>query len=1020
MQQRLQTISGRIERRFQGTRRGTVLIMVVALLVLLALMGTAFIATARMDRLSAGQVKQLTSWQEIADSLAQQALSIAGTWIAGDPQTFTSGEVDGSSTSNGGIYIASRDPVIWGATGISTDPLMGYAATAVDKMLTTGPGNQAVIAWPHITQPLGYNYFISPVVQPTASTNTLPTGWPTGEANNTFELGPLKYKMIPTNIVVSYPATYTNSDLAGRTWTFPAFYRLTEPSQTGATTPAPYYSNPASWQVDGPFLAADATGWGIADSALVPLNIPPTQGISWFAAWRIVDNAAAVDLNTAFGPAGDEDNFPGAVDGVKNCLNYFPSDVNLEGMLAAQFSTGPLGSQPPEFAAINARRYQIYATGSSLNNTSGYDDSGAQHTDMVYSNDCEAIWTNLGRRVDFPAAFAPSTATANDPGDPLKSHGRPFDVTESGALGYRGVMVQSDGPVGKIEQIGADNTKNPTGDSIYRSAVNYMNNSDSYFKFFEPNQVAYWYDWYFNYDYPYDWTAGLHSSNSLPVFNGPQTVPGLSTLTIGNRLGNDADTVNPYPFRTPRADVTANNKVMNQVRMVDQAVVATFAAGSVATGPNVSIIPPLTSGINHKASLNTALFGELWRAYINVLTDLPAEDGANPPLAAYRESSGYYLLNVPGGISDTANATIKCNPVQFRSCMRDPSQGSTASITTAGVTSCAQNASLQAIPGKTMLALRAALGAANIMTLRDQHGLPVGSNFFMPRSIMRQITLKTPAPDGNGAAYNANVYGVGAQPYIAEVYVSTANIMQTDPTSNATGQNPEGLVVIKLYNPYPYAISLANYAIAMVNRGQFSAATGMTVQLMDTSAAIPSFATTSMAPFSYLIISSYKSGGFWPSYLSAAPPTVPPLAPPPPATPGNSIYMEVDNLVQLIGGTGTGAPPAQQTSYEMLLLGPTNPNAALPGVTVNGVNDQTPQLPIDSFDFTGYPGESQLEVCVSGRLLRNDDHNAPAELHRGGDVARLGAAALCVRYGELGCRTARAVGHGCTARRHAP
>src|SRR5579862_9520021 len=48
-------LPGRIQRRFRVSRPGSVLILCVALLVLLALIGTAMISTTRVDRYSAVQ-----------------------------------------------------------------------------------------------------------------------------------------------------------------------------------------------------------------------------------------------------------------------------------------------------------------------------------------------------------------------------------------------------------------------------------------------------------------------------------------------------------------------------------------------------------------------------------------------------------------------------------------------------------------------------------------------------------------------------------------------------------------------------------------------------------------------------------------------------------------------------------------------------------------------------------------------------------------------------------------------------
>src|SRR5260370_33334671 len=86
---------------------------------------------------------------------------------------------------------------------------------------------------------------------------------------------------VPTTFTLSYQ----NGPLNGRTRVFPGFHRLAY--QSGA------------WALDpnGPYLAADATGWGVADSALQPVGIPPTDGTERSSGVRIVDNAATLNGN---------------------------------------------------------------------------------------------------------------------------------------------------------------------------------------------------------------------------------------------------------------------------------------------------------------------------------------------------------------------------------------------------------------------------------------------------------------------------------------------------------------------------------------------------------------------------------------------------------------------------------------------------------------------------------------------------------------------------------------------------
>src|SRR6266550_8129397 len=62
------------QRRFRSARPGSVLIMVVALLVLLALIGTAAMSTARIDRMSSKQHVTNTQIEMLADSVKQMVI----------------------------------------------------------------------------------------------------------------------------------------------------------------------------------------------------------------------------------------------------------------------------------------------------------------------------------------------------------------------------------------------------------------------------------------------------------------------------------------------------------------------------------------------------------------------------------------------------------------------------------------------------------------------------------------------------------------------------------------------------------------------------------------------------------------------------------------------------------------------------------------------------------------------------------------------------------------------------------
>src|SRR5205085_11988756 len=97
---------------------------------------------------------------------------------------------------------------------------------------------------------------------------------------------------------------------------------------------------------------ADADGDGIADSFLSRLPIGTINGITYYYAVRIIDNAAAVNLNTAWGDqitmatgtASGDRLFPTSIN-----LNYMFSNQEVNSLYAYRRNTNT-GAAPPPFS----------------------------------------------------------------------------------------------------------------------------------------------------------------------------------------------------------------------------------------------------------------------------------------------------------------------------------------------------------------------------------------------------------------------------------------------------------------------------------------------------------------------------------------------------------------------------------------------------------------------------------------------------------------------------------------------
>ena len=73
---RIRRLLDRVQRRFRSARPGSVLILVVALLVLMALIGTAFITTARLDRYTSAQHTRNTAIDLLVEGVVNMVVPL--------------------------------------------------------------------------------------------------------------------------------------------------------------------------------------------------------------------------------------------------------------------------------------------------------------------------------------------------------------------------------------------------------------------------------------------------------------------------------------------------------------------------------------------------------------------------------------------------------------------------------------------------------------------------------------------------------------------------------------------------------------------------------------------------------------------------------------------------------------------------------------------------------------------------------------------------------------------------------
>ena len=346
-------------------RSGSVLILVVVLLVLMALIGTAYISTTRIDRYSAGQHMANVQSDLASDAgvttLVQSAI-VGGLYSDANPPVYRSGTdvtykhydspVDDS-------WLASRIPLLPNPGANPTTPTGGNAPY-----------------WRFISLPPMLDSGTTPAYQfwsPWAATPVL--------------------SIVPAN---------------ASAWKTQACFFPTAKVFSGSTaSPALYVSNfGATWPpapAGNPLPAADADGDGIADSLFFKLPGGPIDGVTYYAATRILDNNSAVNVNTAW--CRDYD-FTGAGTFYPNS-GFFFTNLGLVELFRGYTATGT------NYSSLNAELLKLDQgigswtgrwNGTSIMGLAGSNPVGevSSRIDFNFLTWGDALQSQLGRRIDNP------------------------------------------------------------------------------------------------------------------------------------------------------------------------------------------------------------------------------------------------------------------------------------------------------------------------------------------------------------------------------------------------------------------------------------------------------------------------------------------------------------------------------------------------------------------------------------------------------------------------------------------
>lgn len=770
--------------------------------------------------------------------------------------------------------------------------------------------------------------------------------------------------------------------------------------QNGTYVPALQYGTGTA------FTAGDADGDSIADSLLFAIPGANMQGLTWYAAVRIIDNNSAINANTAW----SRDALVMAGGGT-DAWNLTQASVGLEELI-----NNTSGTTKDSINTVNNYRFHQSAPSAAAYDEAAVNGNtpptGSQRTDFTFVSQGDAFNSQLIRRIANPGYIASGVRYLTLP------------ISDEAALAYHFCLTNpSEGsPQSVLESLlpnslwngVANSPYNPTGSGSPDDSTGVTAWYNNNFKYNSGNSqvpiraLLVTRNPVSNYILPlFNNNTGATSNTSYSLAPTPPatstTQPATSDPILPNYMLPYSGANNPH-FKGTWSN--AANYGLNDIvefpgpnPSTGAGVAAPYAGPNytfiavTGSGPGISTAQPpaalntknVLTAINNqywqlqpwsvnpvKANVNTATFRELFRAFWCAMAGNPSSStpfGETPPdyqLAGIYDNSPY-------------------NPQhQFRSPLRDPTttQPSLASQLDG---SASTQPSGTATNTNTML-LRAAIAAVNTLGLRDNTQTVISKTIILNNAFI--------APTINAAPVNqpveVRVYSNAPQPYISEIYADNFN--GTGPNSAI---NPAGYIAVELFNPYPFAFALNGWQVAYINRSPNSAGgatyPNLTLNLLAGLSTDAYGNTISIPARGYALLENYYGGN---TALATTQPTDAQYRSPnsglpetgsltgtttqpttQPSSTETDIY--VPNLSVVIGGnaSATTQPATTQPTGELVLLRPRQYNGTYSSYTdkaqdPNGTeapgsesyNEGTfaaPNLydliPVDSYDFTGFP-----------------------------------------------------------------
>ena len=813
-------------------KRGSVLIFVLGILLLLAIVATAFLGTSRSDRTATQQNANNTQ----VDLLLEGVVNAAKGQIVGD-ETVPGGSVpenwDAITYSDGSLGPATNDNWLASRVPTTEDPNSVYAG----NLLNNGGNNPCW--WLGISAPvLGDAHFETPYV---------PSGMTTPQYTARNRIQP----------------TYVN--FSGQNW--PAMI-------VGGTA----------------YLAADADGDGVADSGLFRIPVGQLSGLTYFGAVRIVDNNSAINLNTAMSKTFS---FDGTGKGTLLASNN-PADPKLAGAFVSDIGLAEIlrswsfSSNSPQFDKMSSLQFSAtvdewqllnkYRFGTTVvpvrpsgvvnittSDNEPYDETSTGSATMVgnradfqFSSIGDALESQLGRRPNNPGETETGSAQNAKSSfvDSLMFTER-FSIANASDMDSTAVPPTSSNDI--INALPFSLEKGPSG-FVNTQPYNGIGTTG----------VDAWFTQNFDYLSEDLSTAVTYSNTAMnrrTILTGVSGTGNQVTTSItppdylynllspssgqwsgtGTTTGTGTGTTTPLVTRNKNAYTEYNVNPLSSTLQLPMYI---------ASLNNVS--GSASSTVDPKISINQGRFEELFYGFFKVMAHSGftgmADDAGTPFSLLYNgnglggtnnafsqrstvnfdATQGNYAANgvyyrdpyigmrftpsteaaltfpdrlEPPGLASVVNGQTSTstppaaeqNPLRmFRSVLRAAHDRGAAA--TPPATTGYWNNNTTRLPADQVLVLRAAIAAANLEALRDSSENSASGN-FNARTLMHDIPL-TGVVNGVAVPIVAHVFGLRSQPFITEIYADSFAGADT------LGTNPEGYVAIKLYNPTGVTISL--------------------------------------------------------------------------------------------------------------------------------------------------------------------------------------------------------------------